>query len=228
MDAADLDAYLATICQTPPLSKRQEYDLWRRSVRGNTAARNKLLEAVLPWIVRLVKPYARRQKMFGLLELINIGNLAALESIEHRFNPARGRLTTFVAAPVQVSIIRYLRKYRQGITLPERSFSDKTQGYIDRIHCVGLHIDGELREVAGNEPDPADVVQRQDVIAVGMARYRGLQYVLTKRQRQIFDLFLAGHNLSDIARMFGTSRANTQLLFSNGVKRIQYEDRRKK
>ncbi|MEK6646736.1 MAG: sigma-70 family RNA polymerase sigma factor [Candidatus Firestonebacteria bacterium] len=109
--------YLRSILRVPRLSPAEEIELGKKSLRGNEAARKKLINANL----RLVIMYAKRYVYYGMpfLDLIEEGNIGLINAAK-RFSPNKGcRFATYASIWIKQSIIRALaNQTHDGIRFP--------------------------------------------------------------------------------------------------------------
>ena len=75
------ESYLKEISRIPLLSREEEQEIAREAVKGNKAARDKLIRANLRFVVRIAKKYQGRG--LPLLDLISEGNIGLMKAIEH-------------------------------------------------------------------------------------------------------------------------------------------------
>jgi RNA polymerase primary sigma factor len=82
-----LGIYLKEIGKVPLLSKEEEAKIAKEAKKGNMAARNKLIQSNLRFVVTIAKKY---QNMgLPLSDLISEGNLGLINSLE-KFDPDKG------------------------------------------------------------------------------------------------------------------------------------------
>jgi RNA polymerase sigma factor (sigma-70 family) len=113
-----LAAYLDQISRFALLDADQEMRLGVRALRGDTAARRRLVECNL----RLVVAVARRYEGHGLdlLDLVQEGNLGLMAAAE-RFDPRRGaRFATFARIWIRQAVCRALSAHSRVVRVPLR------------------------------------------------------------------------------------------------------------
>lgn len=116
LERSNLQLYLQEIGKTPLLTVEDEIRLAKRIKRGDTAARNHMIQANLRLVVKIAMDY----KDFGLplLDLISEGNIGLIKAVE-RFDPAKGgKLSTYAAWWIKQSIKRALANQSKTIRLP--------------------------------------------------------------------------------------------------------------
>lgn len=91
MDATQL--YLGEIGFSPLLTAEEEVYYARRALRGDKAARKRMIESNLRLVVKIARRYNNRGLV--LLDLIEEGNLGLIRAVE-KFDPERGfRFSTY-------------------------------------------------------------------------------------------------------------------------------------
>src|SRR6266567_7154782 len=94
-----LDQYIRQVRWLEPLTTEEEAQLLARIERGKhekrqpqpnawrlflaQAARERLVEGYLPWVIHLAKEYVSRARGMQLLDLLQEGNVGLLHAIEH-------------------------------------------------------------------------------------------------------------------------------------------------
>ncbi len=115
-DADPTKLYLKEIEVSPLLTAEEEVYYSRLSLKGDTEARDKMIECNL----RLVVKIARRDMNRGLalLDLIEEGNLGLIRAVE-KFDPERGfRFSTYATWWIRQTIERGLMNQTRTIRLP--------------------------------------------------------------------------------------------------------------
>lgn len=117
-----LDRYRRDLRDVSPLDPETERTLARRWAAGDTAAGARLVEASLPFVIRVAKEYRRWGVPFD--DLIQQGNLGLLRAAE-KFDPDKDcRLVTYAAywirAEIRDYVVRSYRIVRLGSTRTER------------------------------------------------------------------------------------------------------------
>lgn len=89
------------------LTKEEEVALHRRIQEGDVAARNLLVESVLPMVVKIARNYHRSHDAFQLGDLISAGNEGAIHATT-KFDPALARFTTYSQCWIRQRITRFI------------------------------------------------------------------------------------------------------------------------
>lgn len=102
-----LQTYLQDISKYPQLSPQEELTLAQRARQGDTEAREQLIHAHLPLVVRVAKIYM--PPCDEMLDLIQEGNIGLIKAVD-MFDPTQGnRLGTLARFWVEKYILRFLR-----------------------------------------------------------------------------------------------------------------------
>ena len=162
----ELDAtrlYLGEIGFSPLLTAEEEVQFARRSLRGDAAARKRMIESNLRLVVKIARRYMNRD--LALLDLIDEGNLGLIRAVE-KFDPERGfRFSTYATWWIRQTIERGLMNQTRTIRLP--------------IHVVKeiniyLRAARRLAQTLDREPSPEDVAETLDRPIEEVKRMLGL------------------------------------------------------
>lgn len=119
LPAASSDAtqlYLKEIGFTPLLKAEEEVYYGRLALKGDPAARRKMIEANLRLVVKIARRYYNRGMEFS--DLIEEGNLGLLRAVE-KFDPERGfRFSTYATWWIRQTIERAIMNQTRTIRLP--------------------------------------------------------------------------------------------------------------
>jgi RNA polymerase primary sigma factor len=136
-----LNRYLREIGRFPLLTPQQEIELAKKIKKGDTAARERMINANLRLVVTIARDYTNLG--LPLLDLISEGNIGLTKAVE-RFEPTKGaKLSTYAMWWIKQSIKRALANQSKTIRLPVH-LADK----IARVRRVSLRMSDEL----GREP----------------------------------------------------------------------------
>ncbi len=108
--------YLKEIEVSPLLTAEEEVYYSRLALKGDTAARDKMIECNLRLVVKIARRYMNRG--LALLDLIEEGNLGLIRAVE-KFDPERGfRFSTYATWWIRQTIERGLMNQTRTIRLP--------------------------------------------------------------------------------------------------------------
>lgn len=108
--------YLKEIGFSPLLSAEEEVYYGRLSLKGDQAARRKMIESNLRLVVKIARRYYNRGMEFS--DLIEEGNLGLLRAVE-KFDPERGfRFSTYATWWIRQTIERAIMNQTRTIRLP--------------------------------------------------------------------------------------------------------------
>ena len=115
-DADPTRLYLKEIEVSPLLTAKEEVYYSRLSLKGDTSARDKMIECNLRLVVKIARRYMNRG--LALLDLIEEGNLGLIRAVE-KFDPERGfRFSTYATWWIRQTIERGLMNQTRTIRLP--------------------------------------------------------------------------------------------------------------
>lgn len=149
LDATQL--YLSEIGFSPLLTAEEEVLYARRALRGDEAARRRMIESNLRLVVKISRRYSNRG--LALLDLIEEGNLGLIRAVE-KFDPERGfRFSTYATWWIRQTIERALMNQTRTIRLP--------------IHVVKelniyLRTARELSQKLDHEPTAEEIATQLD------------------------------------------------------------------
>ena len=115
-DADPTKLYLKEIEVSPLLTAEEEVYYSRLALKGDTDARDKMIECNLRLVVKIARRYMNRG--LALLDLIEEGNLGLIRAVE-KFDPERGfRFSTYATWWIRQTIERGLMNKTRTIRLP--------------------------------------------------------------------------------------------------------------
>jgi RNA polymerase primary sigma factor len=136
-----LKTYLQEIGQFSLLTPQQEIELAKKIKKGDTAARERMINANLRLVVTIARDYANLG--LPLLDLISEGNIGLTKAVE-RFEPTKGaKLSTYAMWWIKQAIKRALANQSKTIRVPVH-LVDK----LAKMRRVSLRMGEEL----GREP----------------------------------------------------------------------------
>jgi RNA polymerase sigma-32 factor len=122
MQCSALDDYLGTLRGIQPLEASREVELARAYRAGNRSAGDALIEACLPFVIRIALEY--RRWGVPVEDLVQQGNLGLLRAAEKFDADKQVRLITYavywIRAEIRDYVVRSYRIVRLGTTRSER------------------------------------------------------------------------------------------------------------
>lgn len=157
MDATQL--YLGEIGFSPLLTAEEEVYYARRALRGDDAARNRMIESNLRLVVKIARRYNNRG--LALLDLVEEGNLGLIRAVE-KFDPERGfRFSTYATWWIRQTIERAIMNQTRTIRLPIHVVKELNV-YLRTARELAQRLDHEptAEEIALILDKPVDEVSR--------------------------------------------------------------------
>ncbi|MDN3609039.1 RNA polymerase sigma factor RpoS [Vibrio ostreicida] len=162
VSAKSLDAtqlYLGEIGFSPLLTAEEEVLYARRALRGDEAARKRMIESNLRLVVKISRRYSNRG--LALLDLIEEGNLGLIRAVE-KFDPERGfRFSTYATWWIRQTIERALMNQTRTIRLPIHVVKELNI-YLRTARELSQKLDHEptAEEIASQLDKPVDDVSK--------------------------------------------------------------------
>lgn len=148
-DATQL--YLNEIGFSPLLNAEEEVYFSRLALKGDEAARKRMIESNLRLVVKIARRYVNRG--LTLLDLIEEGNLGLIRAVE-KFDPERGfRFSTYATWWIRQTIERALMNQTRTIRLPIHVVKELN---------VYLRAARELTQKLDHEPSPEEIAEMLD------------------------------------------------------------------
>ena len=147
-----LGSYLGEIANSKPLSATEEVGIARQIKEGDEAARNRLVEANLRFVVSVAKEYQNRG--VPLADLISAGNVGLITAAE-RFDENKGfKFISYAVWWIRQAILQTLAEQSRTVRLP--------------LNKVGLlykisKASGLLQQQRADDPNPEDIAGQLDV-----------------------------------------------------------------
>ena len=124
-ESSALSLYLKDIERVPLLDRDEEYKLALMAKKGDSYARNKLLEANLRFVVKIAKQYQNRG--LSLSDLISEGNLGLMTALD-KFEPEKGyHFISYAVWWIRQSILKAIGEKSRMIRLPMNRAADLAQ-----------------------------------------------------------------------------------------------------
>lgn len=166
LNAKNLDAtqlYLNEIGYSPLLSAEEEVYFSRLALKGDEAARKRMIESNLRLVVKIARRYINRG--LTLLDLIEEGNLGLIRAVE-KFDPERGfRFSTYATWWIRQTIERAIMNQTRTIRLPIHVVKELN---------VYLRAARELTQKLDHEPTAEEIAALVDKPVENVERLLGL------------------------------------------------------
>ncbi|TFG59168.1 MAG: RNA polymerase sigma factor RpoD/SigA [Spirochaetales bacterium] len=113
-----LQSYFNQIKHIPLLSFEEELELSQKIMKGDEAAKKRLIESNLRLVVKIAKAYVTPD--VSLLDIVQEGNLGLLKAAAKYDYRKQVRFSTYAAWWIKQAIVRSLSNKRRTIRLPHR------------------------------------------------------------------------------------------------------------
>lgn len=149
LDATRL--YLNEIGYSPLLSAEEEVFFARKALKGDEAARRRMIESNLRLVVKISRRYVNRG--LSLLDIIEEGNLGLIRAVE-KFDPEKGfRFSTYATWWIRQNIERAIMNQTRTIRLPIHVVKELN---------VYLRASRELSQKLDHEPNHQEIADLLD------------------------------------------------------------------
>ncbi|WP_133128177.1 RNA polymerase sigma factor RpoS [Legionella nagasakiensis] len=166
MDATQI--YLSEIGFSPLLSAEEEVHYSKLALKGNIAARKKMIESNLRLVVKIARRYLNRG--LPLLDLIEEGNLGLMKAVE-KFDPDRGfRFSTYATWWIRQTIERAIMNQTRTIRLPIHVVKELN---------VYLRAARQLTQKLDHEPSAEEIAEMVDKPLEDVEKLLGLNDKVT-------------------------------------------------
>jgi RNA polymerase primary sigma factor len=142
-----LSIYLKEINKIPLLTREEEQNYAPRAAKGETLAKNKLIQANLRFVVNVAKKY--QNQGLPLADLISEGNIGLMNAIE-RFDVSKGyHFISYAVWWIRQAILKAICEKSRMIRLPLNRANELVQ--IEKVRKElqsGSRGDPEIQEIA--------------------------------------------------------------------------------
>ena len=199
-----------------PLNEDEEIYYIERYKKGDTEARNILIEHNLRLVAHVAKKYTSSGRLASgdFVDIISIGTIGLIKGIDSFNTDKNVRLATYAARCIENEILMYIRsskKYSNDMFLQDP---------------VGHDFDGNEITVmdivkTDDDPVPDEVGTKLEINRM----FEGIDDVLDEREKQIIEMRYAlggGEEITqrEIAKMFGISRSYVSRIEKKALKKI--------
>src|SRR2546423_2110480 len=188
-----LSRYLREIGRIPLLTPQQEIELAAKIKKGDSVARERMINSNLRLVVTIAHDYAN----FGLplLDLISEGNIGLTKAVE-RFDPTKGaKLSTYAMWWIKQSIKRALANQSKTIRIPVH-LVDK----VATVRRVSLQMSDEL----GREPTDEELGDEIGIASEKVARLKSVGI-----RPASLDAPIAENDSTEFSEVIGDDEAQT-------------------
>jgi RNA polymerase primary sigma factor len=215
-----LQLFLRDISHRPLLTAADEVELAKRIEKGDTAAKNRMIESNL----RLVVSNAKRYRGLGLpfLDLIQEGIIGLIRAVE-KFDHRRGfKFSTYATWWIRQAMQRAIQQQSRTIRIPVHVGQE-----LARVRAAERRLSGEL----GRDPAPEEVAKAVELSVDQLEELRAVERVpvsLETRGRQVIELRfgLDGNEplpLREVAKRMGLSAEGVRKLERRALRTLAEE-----
>ena len=143
------------LSRIPLLTAEEEKELAKKAAEGNRAAKNKLVNANLRFVIAIAKSYQGRG--FELADLISEGNLGLMAAVDH-FDVSKGyKFISYAVWWIRQSIQKALSDRSRAIRLPSNKVTEiyqieKARLLVDNDKTEEMQV-SEIAKILGMKPN---------------------------------------------------------------------------
>ena len=204
--------YFEEISKTKPLSKEEEFELWRDyKENNNVESRNKLVEANLKFVATIANSYRGRGLSYS--DLIAEGNIGLIKAMD-KFEATRGyKVISYSVWWIRQSIMEAIARRNSvgGEELPQE-YEEQGSDDAETIYFSKKEM-------------PSAFVEEEDVKFDNKQTVSELLKVLDEREADIitryFGLLEEPAKLEDIGDEMGLSKERVRQIMEKGLKKMR-------
>jgi RNA polymerase nonessential primary-like sigma factor len=207
------DIYLKEIGASPLLTKEEEVYYARLVIKGDVAAKKRMIESNLRLVVKIARRYLRSG--MPILDLIEEGNIGLIRAVE-KFDPELGfRFSTYGAWWIQQTIERAIMSQNRTIRLPVHM--------VKRLNAC-LKVSRELAKNSDHEPTAEEIAAKMNKPVAEIEKLLGLNERIISIDAPISEdinkplLDTVGSNINDPAQIEVAN--NLRLHINNWLARL--------
>jgi len=145
-DINALSMYLREIKDIPLLSRENEDEIARAAAQGDMAARNKLINSNLRFVINVAKKY--QGQGLPLADLISEGNIGLISAVD-RYDVSRGyHFISYAVWWIRQAILKAICDKSRMIRLPLNRANELVRIEQARKYINEQSSEGEIREIA--------------------------------------------------------------------------------
>lgn len=112
----NIKSYIKEVRKMPLLTAKEEIDLSKKALKGDVAARDRMIRSNLRLVINIAKKYIHLG--IPLMDLIEEGNVGLMKAVE-KFDPRKGfRFSTYAAWWIKQSITRSVFDQSRTVRIP--------------------------------------------------------------------------------------------------------------
>ena len=204
------EAHVSRVGRPPPRSESREL-LRAYRFRGDTDARDRLVELNMPLVRALARRYANRGE--PIEDLVQVGAIGLLHAIERFDLDRRGDLAPYAVPTILGEITHHLRDRGSIVRIPRRLVDSRIASAPVSLASYD-EMDARLGDSIATEA-PYDSSEERLTLVAGLRR-------LTVRERRIMHLrFFVGMSQDEIARREGISQVQVSRLIRASLERLR-------
>ena len=188
---SSISVYMREIAKTKLLTPEEEIELAARIAKGDERARARMIESNLRLVVKIAKDYAN----YGvpLVDLISEGNIGLIRAVE-KFDPNKGgKLSTYAAWWIKLSIKRALANQGKTVRLPIH--------LVDKLARV-RRISAIMAEDLGREPTDSELSEE-----LGIPREKLALLLQASKQNRSMDETTHDNSIVSFGEVIADDRA---------------------
>jgi RNA polymerase primary sigma factor len=215
MNHSLLDIYLQDISKYPQLSPQEELTLATRACQGDAEARERLIHAHLPLVVRVAKLYM--PPCDEIMDLIQEGNIGLITAVD-KFDPTRGtKFSTYAFFWINKHIQRFLNHEPDALVSLDMELTDSSE------HLLLSDTIADSPTILGSQTiQHIDAKMEYEEL---QSKVREMLSHLPEREREVIRLLYGmdlrrSYTVSEVAKMLRISKVRVCQLRDRALRRM--------
>lgn len=222
-----ISTYIKEVEKIPLLSREEEYDLAVLAKQGDSAARNKLVEANSRFVISVAKKFQGRG--LPLEDLISEGNIGLLTAVD-KFEPEKGfHFISYAVWWIRQSIMKAIADKSRMVRLPVNRL-DEAEKYSVDVCSLDVPVNEGDDTTIGDFIESPAIGPENEVLEKNLSEsIDRILDGLSEREREIIMLRYGLRNheqlsLKEVGDIYGLTKERIRQIEKNVIARISEDE----